>query len=149
MVRLSVMILLDRLEELFDARVRVAGRVWVDADTALECLQKIREALPDEIRQAEWMLSEKDRLLHEAHEEAKRILRDAENYAAKLVQDSQIIRQAEHEGEKIVAEARREAATVVEEAREYAGRILAQLEESLQKALRFLQKSRSDLTVRE
>ncbi|MGE5551668.1 MAG: hypothetical protein ACM3ZC_14235 [Bacteroidota bacterium] len=149
MVRLSVMIMLDRLEELFAGRVRLAGRAWVDADAAVEFIQKIRTALPDEIREAEWLTSEKERLLYEAQEEAKRILRDAENYAAKLIQDSQIVRQAEHEGEKIIAEARHEAAAIEEEARSYAQRILVQLEESLEKTLRVVRKSQGDLAGRD
>ena len=106
MARLSVMILLDRLEELLSGH-RLLGRTWVETDAALELTQKIRATLPDEIREAEWLTSEKERLIFEAQEEAKRILRDAENYAAKLVQDSQIVRQAQHEAEAFLAEARR------------------------------------------
>ncbi len=144
MARLSVIILLDRLEELLRGRFRVAGRAWVDAEAAFELLDKIRTSLPDELREAEWLTSEKDRLLYEAQEEAKRILRDAENYAAKLVQDSQIQRQAEHEAEQIMNQARQEAAAIQEEAGVFARRILAQLEESLEKALRVVKKSLDD-----
>lgn len=149
MARISVMILLDRLEELFDSGFRVAGRSLVDTEAALELTQKIRAALPDEIREAEWLTSEKERLLYEAQEEAKRILRDAENYAAKLVQDSQILRQAQHEAEAIIAEARSEAAAIADEARNYGRNILGQLEESLEKTLRVVRKSRADLTGEE
>lgn len=147
MARLSVMILLDRLEELLTGRFRLAGRSWIDAKATVELVQKIRAALPDEIRQAEWLTSEKDRLLYEAQEEAKRILRDAENYAAKLVQESQILRQAERQAEEILEEAKREAAAIEEDARKYAGHLLSQLEESLERALRVVRKSRDELTV--
>ena len=145
MARLSVMILLDRLEELITGRFRFAGRVWVDVDAATELVEKARATLPDEIREAEWLTSEKDRILYEAQEEAKRILRDAENYAAKLVQDSQIVRQAMHESEGILAEAKQEAFAIQDEAREYARNILIQLEESLEKTLRVVRKGQEDL----
>ncbi len=144
LARLSVMILLDRLEELLSGR-RLLGRTWVETDAALELTQKIRAALPDEIREAEWLTSEKERLIFEAQEEAKRILRDAENYAAKLVQDSQITRQAQHEAEALMAEARREAAAIEDDARAYARHILAQLEDSLEKTLRVVRKGQGDL----
>jgi len=145
MARISVMILLDRLEELLGGRFRLAGRAWVDTDAALELVQKIRTALPDEIREAEWLTSEKERLIFESQEEAKRILRDAENYAAKLVQDSQILRQAEHQAEEVLADARQEAAAVEEDARGYARHVLGQLEESLEKTLRVVRKGQGDL----
>lgn len=148
MARLSVMILLDRLEELLSGH-RLLGRTWVETDAALELTQKIRTTLPDEIREAEWLTSEKERLIFEAQEEAKRILRDAENYAAKLVHDSQIIRQAQHEAEGFLAEARREAAAVEDDARAYAQHILAQLEENLEKTLRVVRKSQDDLAGRD
>ena len=145
MARLSVMILLDRLEELLVGRLRLAGRSWVDAEAGLELVEKIRTTLPDEIREAEWLTSEKTRLLYEAQEEAKRILRDAENYAAKLVQESQVIRQAEQEAEEVLAAARDEAAAIEEEARDYARRIMMQLGESLEKTLRVVRKGQEDL----
>ncbi len=150
MVRLSVMILLDKLEELMTVgRFHLAGRSFVDTEAALELVQKIRTTLPDEIREAEYLTSEKERVQYEAQEEAKRVLRDAENYAAKLVQDSQIIRQAEHEAEAILAEARNEAAAVVDEARGYAQNILAQLEDSLERTLRIVRKGQGDLAERD
>jgi vacuolar-type H+-ATPase subunit H len=143
------MILLDRLEEICGGKLRLAGRAWVDTESAAELISKIRTALPDEIREAEWLVSEKERLLDEAQEEAKRILRDAENYAAKLVQDSQIIRQAEHEAEGLIEDAKREAAAVREEAGDYVQHVLAQLEESLERTLRVVRKSQGDLAGRE
>ncbi|NLG83403.1 MAG: ATPase [Firmicutes bacterium] len=149
MARLSVMILLDRLEELLAGGFRLVGRSRIDAEAALELTQKIRAALPDEIRQAEWLTSEKERLLFEAQEEAKRILRDAENYAAKLVQESQIVRRAEQQAEEILAEARREAAAIEEEAKKYARHLLSQLEENLERALRVVRKGREELNEEE
>lgn len=145
---MSVMILLDRLEELLANRLRLAGRSWVDTDAALELTQKIRDTLPDEIREAEWLTSEKERVLSDAQEEAKRILRDAENYAAKMVQESQITRQAQHEAEAIIEQARREAAVMGDEAKDYASHILSQLEESLERTLRVIRKSQDDLAGR-
>ncbi|MGE5528221.1 MAG: ATPase [Patescibacteria group bacterium] len=149
MARLSVLILLDRLEETLSGRFRLGGRAWVDGEAAMELLQKIRAALPDELREAEWLTSEKDRLIYEAQEEAKRILRDAENYGAKLVQDSQILRQAEQKADEVIAQARREAAAIQEDGRAYARHVLAQLEENLEKALRVVRKSLDDLAGQE
>ena len=145
MARLSVMLLLDRLEETLSGRFRMAGRAWVDTESAMELVEKIRSALPDEIREAEWLTSEKERLLLEAQEEAKRMLRDAENYSAKLVQDSIVRRKAEQEAEIIMAEARQEAAAMEEEARTYAQRVMGQLAENLEKTMRVIRMHQDDM----
>lgn len=50
MTRMHLLLLLDRLEELVTKSPRFAGRNLVPADDVMELLDKIRFALPEEIR---------------------------------------------------------------------------------------------------
>ena len=57
-------------------------------------IDKIRNALPEEVKHAEWLTAEKDRMLKESQAEAERIVIQAEEYVAKMVSESEIVKKA-------------------------------------------------------
>lgn len=145
MPKMNFLVILDHLEELFDTKFQIAGKVMVNKDEVEELLQKIRIALPQEIKEAEWVNREKDRYLSQAQEEAKRILREAESYAERLVREDQIVSRAEEEARRILSEAKHNAADIEAGARQFANQILEQLEESLDRTLKVVRQSRDEL----
>jgi cell division septum initiation protein DivIVA len=145
---MNILVLLDHLEELAVSNFRIAGKVMIDLDEFEELLEKIRAALPEEIKEAEWVVQEKDRYLEQAQEEAKRILREAEAYADRLVHEDQIKIRAEEEAGRILSEARLEAEKIEGEAFQYANQILQQLEEHLDRTLRIVRKGREEIASR-
>lgn len=145
MPKMNLILLLDHLEKLVAQNFSIAGKVLIDKDELSELLKKIQIALPDEIKEAEWISREKERYLNQAQEEAKRILREAESYAEKLVREDQIISKAEEEARRIINEAKRTAADIESEALQYANQILEQLEESLERTIRIVHKGREEL----
>ena len=146
MPKLNLLMLLEHLEELAASNFHIAGKVLLDYEELTEIIEKIRIALPDEIREAEWISREKDRYLEQAQEEAKRILREAENYASRLVHEDQIINRAEEEANLILDDAQKQAVEIEAEARRYANQILEQLEESLDRTLKVVRKGRDELS---
>jgi cell division septum initiation protein DivIVA len=145
MPKMNLILLLDHLEKLASQNFSIAGKVMIDKDELSELLKKIQIALPDEIKEAEWISREKERYLGQAQEEAKRILREAESYAERLVREDQIISKAEEEARRILNEAKRTAADIETEALQYANQILEQLEESLERTIRIVHKGREEL----
>ncbi|MGD8400845.1 MAG: ATPase [Bacillota bacterium] len=141
----NLMLLLDHLEELISSSFQFAGKVMVDREELEELIKKIHIALPEDVKQAEWVSREKERYLEQAQEEAKRIIREAEKYAQHLLQDDQIIMRAEDEAKKIIAEAKLSAAEMATEAREYASQVLARLDESLDRTLKIVRQGREEL----
>jgi vacuolar-type H+-ATPase subunit H len=144
MAKMNLLVLLDHLEELIDSKFHIAGKVLIDQDELEELIHKIRIALPQDIKEAEWVNREKDRYLLQAQEEAKRILREAESYAEKLVREDQIMDRAEEEARRIISEAKRISAEVEADARQFANQILEQLEESLDRTLKVVRKGREE-----
>ncbi len=144
---MNIMILLDHFEELVASNFRIAGKVMVDVEELEELLEKIRAALPEEIKEAEWVSREKERYLEQAQEEAKRILREAEAYAERLVREDQIVMRAQQEAEKLISDAKREADNIENGAVQYAGQILQQLDEQLERTIRIVRKGREDLAT--
>ncbi|HYH02154.1 MAG TPA: ATPase [Bacillota bacterium] len=141
----NLMLLLDHLEELASSSFQIAGKVMIDREELEELLKKIHIALPEDVKQAEWVSREKERYLEQAQEEAKRIIREAESYAERLVQEDQILVRAEDEAKKIVNEAKLTALEMETESRNYANQILERLEDSLDRTLKVVRQGREEL----
>jgi cell division septum initiation protein DivIVA len=141
----NLMVLLDHLEELVSSSFQIAGKILIDREELDELLNKIQIALPEDIKQAEWVSREKERYLEQAQDEAKRIIREAESYAERLIQEDQILIRAEDEARKMIAEAKLTSAEIETEAKQYANQILERLEDSLDRTLKIVRQSREEL----
>ncbi|NMB14493.1 MAG: ATPase, partial [Gallicola sp.] len=110
--------LIEEMEDLMDgaSTVPFSKKVMVDADEVLEILTEMREALPEEIKQAQWVTEEKERIVTEAEREADAIRKGAQKDADGMNKDAQkrfealinehdITKQAEKYGEEIVSKA--------------------------------------------
>lgn len=136
--------LLQRVEDAIASapRVPVVGKALVDPDEILESIEKLLAALPEEVHQAQWVASEKERILAEANEDARRVRREAEDYVNRLIEDHRLVHEAEKQAARVVADAQREAELIKDEAAAYAGRVLAQLEQGLERVMGVVRKSR-------
>ncbi|HBF36890.1 MAG TPA: ATPase [Firmicutes bacterium] len=145
MPKMNILLLLDHLEKLAVTNFRVAGKVWIDKEELEELIKKIRIALPDEIKEAEWVSREKERYIAQAQEEAKRILKEAENYAERLVREDQITARAEEDAHRIIDEAKQMSGEIETEALQYANQLLENLEDSLERTITVVHKGREEL----
>jgi Zn-finger nucleic acid-binding protein len=148
MPKMNILLLLDHLEKLATNNFRFIGKVWIDKDELEELIKKVRIALPDEIKEAEWVSREKERYLAQAQEEAKRILREAESYAERLVREDQISTRAEDDAHRIINDAKRIASEIETDALQYANQILENLEDSLDRTLKVVRKGREEMLTK-
>lgn len=139
--------LLDGLEANIDAgwRVPLVNRLLVDGYDLLEIIDQIRIALPDEIKQAELLLTEKERILGEARSRADEMLGSVKQQLAAAVNETEIVKSAKAEAAKILDEAKAEALQVRAGSDEYAENTLRNLEESLERALKVIKKGLEQL----
>lgn len=147
MNRINLVILLDRLEEMIERapEIPLTGRVILDSDDVLELIDKIRNSIPEEVKRAEMVSTEKERVISEGQQKAERMISQAEEYAAKLVSESEITRQAQLEAKRILDEANRRARELEEGAQEYARDVLSKLEGALEKTLSVVLKGKEEL----
>lgn len=145
MPKLNLFLLLDHLEKLTASNFSIAGKVLIDKDELEELINKMRLAIPEEIKEAEWVSREKEKYLEQAQEEAKRLLREAETYVERLVREDQITSRAEEEAKRIISEANKNATHIEADAMQYANSILEQLEESLERTIRIVRKGRDEM----
>ncbi len=80
----------------------------VNVEEILDMLDEMRRSLPEEIKAAEHVRSEKNKLIVEAQQEAEQIKDSAEKEVERIVQQSDIAEEAYTYGNKIVMDARQE-----------------------------------------
>jgi vacuolar-type H+-ATPase subunit H len=107
----------------------------VNEDEAMELIDQIRFNLPDEIKQANWTVSEQQRIITEAHAEAARIMSRANERAEETSSDHEVLRRAERQATQLVKEAQAKSDRIVQESESYALEQLKQLEAHLGRTL--------------
>jgi vacuolar-type H+-ATPase subunit H len=132
------MYLVERLEELLTdgRRVPFKNLVMIDQNYALDMIDQLRMAIPEEVKTARRVNSEVDRLLESAREEAKQILARAQEQATYLIEERELTRQAEEMGREIVRQANAEADATKRGADDYAAEVLAKLEAEVMRTLK-------------
>lgn len=108
---MDILHLVDRLEELFNESKPIwfTHNVVVDEDRMLDLIDQMRVAIPEEIKKAQQLLSQRDRILAQAQEEASRTIALAREKAEKLVDNDPITQAAQIKAEQIIAQARYES----------------------------------------
>ena len=132
---MDILQLIDRLEELFnDAKaVPFTHNVVVDEDRMLELIDQMRIAIPEEVKKAQQVVAQRDRVMAQAQEEANRTLQIARDKADQLVQKDMIAQEAQRRAEQILSQARAEAEAVRADADNYVLDTLIQLQEQIEK----------------
>lgn len=121
--------------------------VRVEKDEMLELLEDALERLPDELRQARWMLKERTEFLAKVQREADEILEAARVRSERMVQRTEIVRSAQHLSQKTVDQAKEDASRLRHEAEDYCDQKLAAFEIVLERTLKTVQAGRDKLRV--
>lgn len=156
----DILRLLDDLDELVSGTQTFFGRAWgVQLDDFHMLINKVRASLPDEVRRANLVANDSNRIvaaakeeaeimLEQAHGERERILEEARQTAAKLIDTSEINRLAKAQAQDIMASAETSARDIRRGADEYARDVLTAIENHLAKVMGTIQKGREKLDVR-
>ena len=132
---MDILQLIDRLEELFNESKNIpqTRNVMVDEDRMLDIIDQMRIAIPEEVKKAQQLLGQRDRVLAQAQEEANRTLELARQKADQLVTKDNILVEAQRRAEQITAHARAEAENTRGDADEYVIDSLTQLQAELER----------------
>jgi cell division septum initiation protein DivIVA len=132
---MDILQLIDRLEELFnDAKaVPFTHNVVVDEDRMLELIDQMRIAIPEEVKKAQQVVAQRDRVMAQAQEEANRTLSIAREKADQLSQKDVIVQEAQRRAEQIINQARAEAEATRADADNYVIDTLMQLQDQIAK----------------
>ena len=132
---MDILQLIDRLEELFNEAKAVpfTHNVVVDEDRMLELIDQMRIAIPEEVKKAQQVMAQRDRVMAQAQEEANRTLQLARDKAEQLVQKDMIVQEAQRRADQIMAQARGEAEATRVDSDNYVLDTLMQLQDQIAK----------------
>lgn len=144
---MDILALIDRIEELIDngRNVPLSHQKMVDPEKIYELIDEIRAQFPDELKQARWIVKERQEMLEEAEKEANRILEEARARAEAMAAEQEIVKLAEQQAAEILDDARAREREIRLGAEDYADEMMANLEVNLGKLLTAVQRSRDRL----
>ena len=87
---MDILHLVDRLEELFNNSkpIPLSRNVVVDENSFMDIIDQMRISIPDEIKKAQQVIAQKDRILAQAQEEANRTVALAREKSEKMAEKS-------------------------------------------------------------
>jgi len=144
---MEVLKLLDEIEDIIDGSsvIPFSGKTLVDRGELMEILREIRLKLPDEIKQAEWIKGERQRILAEAQKEADTMVEEVKLHIEEMVEQNEITKKAQERAEEIISRAQNNAKEVRIGAREYANELLKEVENNLNNIINTIEKNREEL----
>ena len=142
----SVEELLEELSEIVEKAWNFPlgrGRAMLDVEEVREILGEIREAMPQEIRQAKAIVADRKQIIDDAKREAETIVRVAEERA--MVNQDEIVRQAQQKANEMLAQAQTRFREMRKASNEYIDDLMRRTDEGLAANLAELRKTRQEI----
>jgi cell division septum initiation protein DivIVA len=143
----DIHMLLETLREVIETArsMPLSNAAIVNRDEVLELVDDALEQLPEELRQARWLLKEREEFLTRARHEAEEIVTAARSRAEGMVQRTEVVRESQRLARGIIDRAEAEARQIRNEAEDYVDAKLAGFEVTLERTLATVQKGRRRL----
>lgn len=119
----------------------------IDRDEIIEILEDALARMPEELRQARWMLREKQEFVNKARREADEIIEAARVQAERMVQRTEVVRAAEARARQIMDAADADSRRLKNETEDFLDRRLASFEILLDRLSRTVAQGRERLNV--
>ncbi len=129
----SISNLLDELDDIIETarRAPFSKGIIVNADEITDIIAEMRANIPNQVKQAEKIISNCNKTVGEANNQAKTIIEQAKTQAQQLTGEHEITLLAQEEAERIIDAAYEEAKNLRLGAKEYVKERLANTEERL------------------
>ncbi len=129
--------LVDNLEQVLNESFRfpLSAYLFVNEDRIFNIIDQMRVSVPEEVKRANRIEAEKDRILAQAQEEADRIRSLAKQEAVELVNRDTVSVSAQQRADNILERARRDAEALRQDADAYVVEVLSRLEDELLRSL--------------
>jgi len=144
----SEMILRQTIDIIVQApSVPLSSSPRVNRDEIVELLQDALERIPEEIRQARWMLKERQEFLDKTKREADEILGAARQQAERMVQRTEVVRAAEARARQVIDAADEETRRLKHETEDFLDQRLGSFEILLGRLQKTVHNGRERLSI--
>jgi cell division septum initiation protein DivIVA len=125
--------LIDELEDSLaeGRRVPFSGRLLVDEERILDIIDRMRVAVPEELKQARRVIGEQERLLADARAQVQQAMEEQGLLAAVEAERARLLAEAEHDAQGIRAGADDYARQVLEDLEQRLIRLTASVQSGL------------------
>ena len=127
--------------------VALSTMVKVDRDALLALLEEIGERLPEELREARWLLKERDEYLEQARGEAREIVAAAAVQAERMVERTEVVRSAEQRARRVLDQAQAESRRLRRQTEDYCEERLGEFETTLHDIAAVVKRGRERLAA--
>jgi hypothetical protein len=136
--------LIDKLESVIQKSKKIpfSSNFIINENEIYEILDELKNIVPEEFKQARWIVKERENMLEEAKRHSARILKEAEERAELILSENEIMKTALKKSDEIVSISEAKSRTIRLEAEDYADEKLASLEAVLYKILSAIEKGR-------
>ncbi|NLK52001.1 MAG: ATP synthase F0 subunit B [Syntrophomonadaceae bacterium] len=134
---MKLIALLEDLEHYIESsrRIPMSNKLIVDGDQVLDFVDQIREALPDELEEAQRLYRDRERVMKDAQREAELLVDETRLQMTQMINNHDLCQEAKEVAEQIVGEARELAREIREGSNEYADNVLKGIEEVMEQAM--------------
>lgn len=138
---------INELEEMVSKarRVPLSSSIMVSEKGIFDLIDQLRANVPEELKQARWIIKERSEMLDEARREADKIIAESRIKADEMITETEIVRAAKKEAAENLEEARSNARKIRLEAEDYADEKLANMEATLHRMVSTIRKGREKL----
>ncbi|MFI3207375.1 MAG: ATPase [Clostridia bacterium] len=130
--------LLDELYEVLDKGWSLPmsnGKIFVDGEEARAILEEIRDAMPNEIRKARAIVSDREKILNEANIEADNVMKMAEDKIKKRISQDSMVKEATIRANEIQLKGQEKYSMMMRAANEYVDNIIKDADVTMTKSL--------------
>ena len=142
---MNVMETLDEIDEMLEkskAFPLAPHKVMIDGDRLRELIDDIRLNLPKELKRAQLIDYDCDRIMKEAQENAEKTVREAENHAKTMVEESVIMEEAKKKAHEVISKTKVKCDETKEATAQYVIQSLSNTEKQIAAALAEIKKER-------
>ncbi|MGI5898425.1 MAG: ATPase [Christensenellales bacterium] len=144
---MNVMVLIELLDEAMQeaSSLPLTSKKLVDVDKCMDIIRDLRINLPEDIKDAEQIVADKDQVISDAQMEAQHIVSEAERRFRAILDEHEITRKAHDQADEIIASANAEAQEIRMGAIGYANEVMDRLEDTSRRILNDIMSNREDL----
>lgn len=144
---MEIISVIDELEREIQGakKMPLTTKLLIEEELLYKYVDALRAHIPEDIRQAQWIGKEKERLLKDAKEEAKKIVNSTENKMIEMCDEKEVIKLANQKAKEIVDNANQKAAKIVQGSYEYVDERMSELEKRLDKQIKEIRVGKTEI----
>ena len=121
------------------------GRAVLDGDEVRKILDEIKQALPQEIRQAKAIVADRSQIISDARQEAETIVRLAEERKKAMINQHEIVKQAQQKSNDMISQTQAKIREMRKASNDYIDDLMKRTDDALAANLAELRKTRQNI----